>query len=111
MLPLGVVKVSPVKAQALYLRKAVLLWRDGLSAGQRNRRASVIPMLEGLGNLQGLAWNSVDAGSDVSGVGHGDNKRQPTLGTITEPVVQSPSTARPILLLRAKGPFAPNGEA
>jgi hypothetical protein len=36
---------------------------------------SVLEVLKALWHLQGLAWNSVYAGSDVSGVAHGNGKR------------------------------------
>lgn len=59
--------------------EGVPLRRDSLSARQGHRRASVIPVLQGLWHLHRLAWNSVYAASDGSVVLHGNNKRYATL--------------------------------
>ena len=91
--------------------ESILLRCDGLAAGQRHCRASVVPMLEGLWNLYRLAWNSIHAASDGSVVRHGNDKRYPALygnhrayGPVAE------DTALP-LVAQGKGPIGAKGRS
>jgi hypothetical protein len=71
-------RLSSESARVVF-EERILLWSNGLSARQGHGRASVVPVLEGLWNLQGLAWNSIYAGSDRPATRHGNDKRYSAL--------------------------------
>src|ERR1700733_395242 len=111
MLPLGVVNVSPVKAQALYLRKVFFC---GVTVLPQGSVTVVLPLYQcwrACGTCIGwpgtlstrLVMAPLFDKEMINGI--------PLCTAITEPTVQSPRTPRSHLLLRAKGPLAPKGEA